>query len=369
MKKYLLITKDGEKEMNEEEMTNYFFSELLLHFQENIEAEFNKRRIHVVNKEYGKNYKYRPEISDICLFKDCNNDPIYSHSISELAVLRNIASVDNFVYAITNNTENNIRKIGIHKQASVFPGFCEEHDQILFNRLDNPKNKSFDFEFYSQLMSRTISREKYVRNREIYYKEKLIIKLKEEHDTSIKVFLNEFNKTLNNSRLSFVNHESNSYDIHFIVKKLIKEIEEAKLILKKLDSDFLINTPAGKGMVVKSTLPIAFSGLCNFDNLNTYLLINCLPYKDLTTISLFYPETDTEKVEKYLLNYDLENENSILKLAEKLAVRGTDNIFFNIEYWDNLDKQIREKLLKDFMDIENSNIHNDIDYSFLEWRK
>lgn len=369
MKKYLLIDKNGESEMNEEEMTNFFFFELFQHFQKNIETDFNKKKNNIVFNEYRKNYKYRPKKSDKCLHLGCNNIPIYSHSISELAVLKNIATNDGFVYAITNNKNKIMKKIGIHKQASVFPGFCEEHDRTLFKRIDNPKNKIFDKEFYSQLMLRTISREIYVRNRKIYYKDKLINKLKEEHNCSVKKFFEEFNKTLNTNRLSFENIESNSFDIHFAVNKLTKEIEKAKFFLKKLDSDFLLNTPFGQGMVVKQTLPIAFSGLCNFDNLGSFLLINCLPYKELTTISLFYSKKDKNKIEKYLSKYDLEDENSVLKLIEKLAVRGTDNIFFNVEYWDTLNKTIANKFLFDFMDIDCSNIQNEIDYSFLNWNQ
>ncbi|MDO6802153.1 hypothetical protein Q4595_06805 [Wenyingzhuangia sp. 1_MG-2023] len=119
------------------------------------------------------------------------------------------------------------------------------------------------------------------------------------------------------------------------------------------------------GTSLNYTLPIAFSGLCNFDEFGTKLLINCLPYKDKTIISVFYTKVDSLKIETFFSKYNMESEVDVLRLVEILAVRGTDNIFFNIDYWNNLDIEISKRILSDFIDVKNCYLLNNIDYSFL----
>jgi len=55
----------------------------------------------------------------------------------------------------------------------------------------------------------------------------------------------------------------------------------------------------------------------------------------------------------------------LLRLIETLAVRGTRNLFFNIDYWNSLETHIQNMFLCDFINIEKSCINEAIDYSFL----
>jgi len=81
MKKYTLFNNDGQKEMDEEEYTQWFFSTIHEHILKNIENDFKLKRKEITFKWIGKVSKKRKIKQHSCLCKDCNKETIYSHLI------------------------------------------------------------------------------------------------------------------------------------------------------------------------------------------------------------------------------------------------------------------------------------------------
>lgn len=366
MKKYLKIDKDGHKEMDENEFSSFFIYTLFEHIYLNIEDDFSKSKKEVTYSLIGKNIRNRPQKIHRCLYQNCNNETIYSHSISEESVLRNIAK-NSFLYKPSID-KSTMEKIGI-SVASLFPGFCDKHDTSLFLRLDDPNIINFDNDFFSQLTIRTASKEIYNKKRDIYCCEKLLERLEKEYNKSTDDFLQEFNKTLFNNKYSLKGFICNKSNLNEIKVELSQKIEKSNTFLQIIQQDFLSKNTTGLGIVVNDTLPVAFSGLCvlKTETYNVYLLINCLPYKNQTIVSINYAEYNNVAVQEFLKNGWLKNRDSLINFIELLAIRGTDNVFFNIDYWENMSEEKQKKYMNDFVDTKNSYINYGIDYEYLKW--
>jgi len=371
MKKYILFNNDGQKEMDKEEYTQWFFSTIHEHILKNIEYDFNHKRQEITYKLKGKVSKGHQKKQHCCLCKDCNEAPIYSHSISKKSVLTSIAK-DGFLYVPSIDTDKDkcfMTKIGI-SDASVFPGFCFQHDNDLFPKLDNVDNKDFDNDFLSQLGIRTLSYEISHIKRTISSLEDLLNNLSLGYEASTSSFLQKFNNEFYSKKVSYTGFRCSESSINKIKPTILERIENAKGYFLFLNQEFLNNgNVIGQGVAIEEIIPIAFSGLCSIqlENHVASILINCLPYKTRTIVSLHFSERDADSIQSFLSAFDLTDENSLLRLIETLAVRGTRNLFFNIDYWNSLETHIQNMFLCDFKNIEKSCINEAIDYTFLTW--
>lgn len=371
MTKYVLINSNGRKDITKSEIVSLAFKKLFDYLQINIENNFNA--LNKTNKftNFGSFYKNRSKAIHKCYAINCNRSATYSHSISINAVLRNIAS-DNLVYTPRpKKNEIIFESVGIKNQASVFPGFCNSHDTIYFSELDKTEIKEYSIKFFEQLINRTFYREIFCKQRDINFFE---IMLKDVENGFQKVkddYINFYNSTLDNSKYRLANFQDSRFSINenidFIKDRLIQD----KYRFNYLNHYYFNITPKNiTYMIINKTLPVAFSGFTNFtsNKHEVTLIINCLTYKYHTLFAIANTCQDDEIIKNELLvNYDLNDIYSILKLIEVLSVRGTDNIFFDIEYWDKLDKSLQKMFIKDFSDISSSDPRNVIDYSFLEW--
>lgn len=122
------------------------------------------------------NYEKELMHSGVCLAQSfdavhcsCEGETIGSHSIARQSLLKKIAN-NGEVYVWEQNPAKmyyrninggddaiELTKWGI-KKASVFHGFCKNHDELLFNRIDSPI-VSFDKEILLQMHYRAISYE------------------------------------------------------------------------------------------------------------------------------------------------------------------------------------------------------------------
>jgi len=131
-------------------------------------SEARKRR-KKVQKHIGnvqktlKNKKYK------CLYPECSNLAINSHSQQKERQLRSISSEDSIVYGLDRNTyksfnlsvENNPLKfteIPI-KLASAFPGYCNDHDRNLFKKVERESLRIGNHKQATILFLRAISYE------------------------------------------------------------------------------------------------------------------------------------------------------------------------------------------------------------------
>jgi len=367
MKKYTLFNNDGQKEMDEEEYTQWFFSAIHGHILKKIENDFKHKQKEITNEWIGEVSRKHPKKQRSCLYNDCNIEPIYSHSISKKSVLGNIAK-NGYVYMPS--IDKDIMTLVHISNASIFPGFCCQHDNDLFQKLDNVKNVDFDNDFFTQLEIRTLSYEISDIKRTIINLEDLLEKLSLEYETLTSSFLQKFNNEFYRKEVSYTGFRCSESSINKIKTTILERIENAKGNLRFLNQEFLCSDNVmGQGFVIGEIIPIAFSGLCSIqlEDHVADILINCLPYKTQTIVSLHFSERDAHSIQSFLSTFNLTDDNSLLRLIETLAVRGTRNIFFNIDYWNSLEKHIQNMFLCDFKNIEKSSINEAIDYSFLTW--
>ncbi len=371
MKKYFLIDKLGKKEMSENEVLELLFQNWSIHFYKNIESEYIGAKIQSTFKYYGKYYSKRPKPLGNCQIEGCLEPPIYSHSISKRAVLENIAS-NGLVYTPTIKDETIIMdSVGIEKQASVFPCLCNLHDTDFFSELDKTNGRDYSEKFFEQLIHRTIFREFYVLNCNIEMGSKILTELDKNFEKIKSKAIDNFNNAIGNARFSVKDWKDSRFSLPANKKEIEDIINSDKSRLYWLSNFYSKQNPDIITFVVaESTLPVAFSGLTRFylNERQITLIINCLPYKDHTVIALANSKDDDKYIKQELLSkYDLDNKDSLLKFIEVLAVHGTDNIFFDITYWNNLNKDIVERYLKEFSYFEGSDPRNQIDFSFLKW--
>jgi hypothetical protein len=371
VKKYLVIDNKGKRELSEEEYTDFFFSNLSNHFYKNIENTYQNLKTTKTFDNYRKYFSKRPKTIKKCQIQDCNELPIYSHSISKKAILENISS-KGLVYSLIVKKDRVVMgTVGIEKQASVFPCFCNTHDSRHFSELDKTQGQDYSEKFFQQLIDRTILREFYVLQRNLEMAEIVIKEIDSGFDNIKNETINQFNDQLNSGRIVVKDWSDSRFSLSENKKEIQDQIIYDKSCLQKLSDFYLIQKPNRvTSAILDSNLPVAFSGLTKFylDNSEINIVINCLPYKDHTILSLVNTEKDDEIIKTELLSkYDLDDINSLLKLIEVLAVYGTDNIFFDINYWDSLDDNICQKYIQEFSNFEGTDPRNGIDFSFLKW--
>ena len=371
MKKYLIIDNKGNRELNEEEYSEFFFSNLSNHFYENIEQDYQGLKTNKTFNNYRKYYSKRPKAITKCQNHECIEPPIYSHSISKKAILENIAT-NGLVYSpIVKKDRIVMDTVGIEKQASVFPCFCNYHDSLHFSELDKTKGRDYSEKFFQQLIDRTVLREFFVLERNLEMAEVVLKEIDCGFNNIKNNTINQFNNLLNSERIIVKDWSDSRFSLPEHKKEIHDKINFDKSCLQRLSDFYSIQKPNRiTAAILDSTLPVAFSGLTKFylNNAPINIVINCLPYKDHTILTFANTAKDDEIIKTELLSkYDLDDFNSLLKLIEVLAVYGTDNIFFDIKYWDSLEDTICQRYIQEFSNFEGTDPRNDIDFSFLKW--
>ena len=371
MKKYLVIDNQGEREMNKEEYVDLLFENLSNHFYENIETAYKRVKTYSTFKHYGNYYSKRPKLVGNCQMSGCLEQPIYSHSISKRAVLENIAS-NGFVYTPVIKKETIVMdSVGIEKQASVFPCLCNFHDTKFFSELDKTEGRDYSEKFFEQLIHRTIFREFYVLERNIEMANIVLSEIDKSFNEIKSNTIDNFNKAFGSERFTVKDWKDSRFSLPENRKEIEDQINFDKACLYRLSNFYSIQKPNRITVaILDSTLPVAFSGLTKFylNKRQINMVINCLPYKDHTVFAIANSSEDDKYVKQELLSkYDLDNMDSLLKLIEVLAVYGTDNVFFDISYWDCLDIDITNKYIQEFSNFEGTDPRNQIDFSFLKW--
>lgn len=100
----------------------------------------------------------------------CTSPPIRSHLVAQAAALRPIAE-GGHIYEIAGH--DSLQHEGLWKpqgvqRASVFPGFCQEHDQRIFREVDDPKGP-INARSAGLLCYRAITRERWARERNLAF--------------------------------------------------------------------------------------------------------------------------------------------------------------------------------------------------------
>lgn len=122
----------------EDLLLRFFFQNPSKEIHHKVNAAHNK----ITNVSKKKNY--------LCNHEECRENSIYSHELSERAILSHLVNEDNKAFILKRNLKENSFEF-ISKQEHIrnilsFPGYCKDHDQKIFHLLDQP-NIEIDLEY------------------------------------------------------------------------------------------------------------------------------------------------------------------------------------------------------------------------------
>ncbi|HTO16459.1 MAG TPA: hypothetical protein VLZ83_11850 [Edaphocola sp.] len=332
-----------------------------------------------MNNQINNYYTYSKKYSNIfkkkmCLFFDhttCNEEIIRSHTIQKRRSLERIA-IDGHVYGFSqtkkidlSSSPLSLQKISIN-DASTFYGFCKKHDNELFDVIDN-----FDYVPSIQqaflLTYRTLIRELYTKNAA----------------TSTESIMNEivnnfpnfvgrsnFEKILKAHQIGMKMGLLHSY---YVVDEMFK-----KLVRKDFNSlqYFVVELKTFPEIMVSgSFMPEYDYFKCKIQDLIEnkelgWLALNVFADSSKGIISFTWQENPI--IEKFLIS--LIKSNDMINKIVELAFTNIENVFFSLEWWNNLSitrKSRIEKMVHDcdhydsktgmYIGIRNNNLH------FVDW--
>jgi hypothetical protein len=297
-----------------------------------------------------------------CLFPGCNQDAISSHSIQK-ALLKSIADKTNHVYrfsvdakfTIDGKIETTIEKIGINK-ASVFFGYCSEHDTNLFLPIESKPLEEHNIEQSFLLLLRSLNKE-YFSTRKAYFL---------------------FRDTINPLLKDF-----DEYDMRgpYLISKLYLkycELHWIENLKKSIDTAFqlkLFNFPfIFKTIFINMPCPIfvstffALQGTINnimhdidiTKDLPYYFSLTILPVDNKKTgIFYAYLSEQEDQIKDFLLCFEDKYIDKLQIFLTDTILRNSENIYMSSEHFERLNKT-KIELIKDFFyhTITNRNYQN-----------
>ena len=305
-----------------------------------------------------------------CVFPNCSKQSIKrSHSIPKTTSLLHIASNGHLLKPEFDLTNQDVPLIKMHqvgiKNASVFPGYCEEHENI-FKTFE--QDGKIDDKKKALLQTyRAICRERVFGEIEIDINKKVRSvyqgKINEEALSTIKESLSKRYQSSEIESVDIKGVDSVLYSLDGLIINLI-EINKKLLDFENKIYQHIYDTPKKNELVIKIVnIDIKFPiSLCGFATLNykenlnentAYLLLNVLPQKESTNIVCVSLDKDKKICDKYY-EYSLSDPLTILNMIESFMVNGSDHWFISPDYWAKMPKQKQEKILYDILATEDS---------------
>ena len=294
----------------------------------------------------------------------CNKSIVRSHTIQKSGPIATVA-IDSVVLTPTFNLETGnmlLKNRGIN-DASVFPGFCQEHEKM-FHSFEETKDLHSTEAVILQLY-RTICRELFRLETQI----EILTKLKNEYikfrdEKFLDLIKNELTKEWireNNINLESIKLKDDPYlelcenplngiiEIHNKVKNdHLKNLEE--LIKDKKINDMDNIYP----FVVDVVIPATLSGLGTFyidEKTKVTVFMGVYPNseKQETCIILYSNEEDKPYLKQYF-EYFSSYPFGILNMIEQFMIRGTDHWFINPEIWNKKSENQKNIILSEMLD-------------------
>lgn len=327
--KHCCLKNDSKDEVNNDKQFKKYMSKVFLH-----------------KKDFKKCYHSMYE-------NNCSKEIISSHSISKSSSLKKIAEGGhiynhklNFYNFFDFNNSNPIhiiepKKVGIN-EASTFYGFCKDHDNKLFKDIDieniNINEKTAFLLGYRGFV------------REYYFKELHAIEMNKLRDfikipDYLKPYFNQVNETFVASK-KYLNKIINKY---FNIFKS-EDYSSVKYLAFKFS-----NVP---DILFAGAAPILYdfegNNLENDINNLENITINAVAYDNggIIIFQWFDGEQVNKKFIDSLIKIYNKDKNNICNILVQFIFIYIENIFIRISWWDNLDVDLKNKL------IEYNNLHN-----------
>ena len=342
-------TKELEEALKNAEL---FFQSGNLERLKNIPEEFLKPKedineiTGIVNKCIKKTFDKK------CMYPGCTDDSIGSHSVQK--ALLSLVSKDNNVvefstvvqFKLNGSIKTNVDLINI-KKASVFQGFCNQHDTKIFLPIEtsdieiNNTEQQFLFLFRSLYKEFHDLRESFNLTREMWLKlSPILLRNESENEFQILYFLSEYYKT------------TCSY----------KWLENLK---SEIDDDYknknFCNTYKFDCLELNDFIPVF--GTTFFDvqaaredlfyeknivyDLPLYFSMTLLPNKNKDKLLLFYAyRKDQEKELKPFINrISNTNINELKLFISDTILRNSSNFYIGPDYWNRFSKETKDKII------------------------
>jgi hypothetical protein len=347
------------------DIINSAIDEITSEYEDNhhiiFDSESERRGIHYsgVNRRL-KSWNRRKQ----CIYRGCTEKSIRrSHSIQKSGPLKEISKNSHVLTPAFNQNNGVIELVEIGlSQASVFPGFCDEHEK-LFSSFENNKDTT-SAEALTLQIYRTICREIVRLRHEIYNAELMISEYKE--------FRNKKLKILVENKLGTNWMKQNDVKIHSfelsedpILNAAIEHVSGLKQVIDELENEHLkeiedeldgLGTKALKpiSISIDEKIPLSLSGMGSFyvgnnkSQKKIIVALIVLPSRNGTTIVIHGKSEDTNYYHGYMAR--LKKSFDLLNMVEQWMIRGTDHWFIDSDVWEPKSKDEKESILEEILD-------------------
>jgi len=307
-----------------------------------------------------------------CIVRNCNNKSIErSHTIQKSSSIKEI-SENGHVLAPRFNYDTGkmeMTNLGIN-QASTFPGYCSEHEN-LFVEFEN--RKDFESEEHLALqLYRTICREivineyhldknKYLHNSYLEYRDKkigesIIDDLGAENIQSLNFSVENFKFKSNDSKIKSLKEQRIELE-RYLNEFLFKMNEAVQNDIKKGKFQKIECIP----ILINFKIPVALAGRGNFYSKRTSnsksklieFIFNVLPLEGKTYILISTLKKYTIELRSYISQF--KHPLQLLCLIERWMIYGSDHWFIGPSVWNKLNTNYQSKILESILD-DNYNI-------------
>jgi len=294
----------------------------------------------IQDRERGNKKKLR------CMFPECNKKAIMSHSIPKGVVLKVLSDDNNNLFYPKYDVKRKEYKIDkVHiKQASIFPGFCTEHEDLFsgFEKNGNFRHESMAlqnlrviYRYYSRWnnLKRAFEKhkKKYTEELSSYQLDKINI-LNKYQISNIKL-LNVEDDIINHcdKNLDFINYmitEIHNKDLLPFLKTSNGDEDSMKVILIEIDI----------------ALPLSMAGRSELKVNNKFLVyLSLFASKNKTTLCFSYLKEFENDFQLLISHY--KTDIDIVSFIESWMIYGTDDWFINPIEWNSYAKDKQKKIL------------------------
>ncbi len=312
-----------------------------------------------IDKSIGKLRSYFKKNSQYkeCFYKNCEENPILSHSIQKNKILSEIAE-DGYILKIEIEHSYEESKFILTEEgrgtASTFKGFCGKHDNKIFVPIEECEydvgNKEQEFLFAYRALAK-----EYHLKKSIYDMAEHFINLSDEDYKEVCDYCNL--KVRNKNKLDDI----------FIMSKIgtgdnLEKLQKYKKIMNinldkeryyKIKSD-VIKLPQNYDISASSLFFIEYDNYGNlindferFTNMKpTFFTI--FPQGDFTYIIFSYFKTDKnyyDFIQPQIINQETNFQKTIISNILAIYV---ENFFVSPLLWDSLDKEVKDSFLHIF---------------------
>lgn len=300
----------------------------------------------------------RWRLSQPCMFPGCLDHSIpRSHTIPRSGALKVIEENGHVVTPrfMDNGLQASIVGIG---EASVFPGFCQDHEQ-LFHSFERNKRIVTGGDMVLQNL-RTVCRE---------------LRVREEHRRFMSKLLPEHQQMLNTRGLEILTDilGEDFLSVHPVSKVQIEKLDSLSGTLKKeigqLDAsideyrrDFLqplLDELEGRGdhfsicaLELSAHLPVCLAGRGNFmlqDGEDIVAILNVWPRAAATDVFMLVQKRHEAAARNYFVNWQ-QPDFRFVSMVESWMIHGTDHWFLRPSVWNEIPKQRQAAILKDILE-------------------